>query len=429
MTTIRLGLVAFGCALAAFVGAQGTAAPLTYESLGPGQGVCVTGLSEGATCTSLTIPAEIAGAPVTQIQSGAFTDGAHLTSVTVPGTVTALDMHTFTDMEGLREVVLREGVRRIGWFAFADCKALCRLVIPASCTDIDPLAFDLCPRLTFAVAPENPAYRSAGGALLSKDGSRLIFAPGGVRDYTVPETVRVVGASFTNPGQALRSGMLASVTLPASVRIVETGAIGGGIGKVHVAVDNPWYASEDGVLYDKKKRALLHVPPTVTVFTVPDTVTRIGLGAFAGGALRQITFSAKGTLREIGDVAFLGCELRTLTLPKGVVAIGEDIVCRCEKLTAITFPETLRAAGPHLYLPSDALRQVTFRGPPPQGCSGIVFPHDQARGTYPARHAKAWQRVLNADGTWGLTTGRGLYHALHMSVDAAAPNPPSHPSR
>ena len=73
---------------------------------------------------AVTVPARVAGHPVTRIADEAFR-GTAVTSVTLPETVT-----------------------EIGWFAFADCPALAAVTLPASVAAIDYGAFADCPRLT-----------------------------------------------------------------------------------------------------------------------------------------------------------------------------------------------------------------------------------------------------------------------------------------
>lgn len=89
------------------------------------------------TARAVTIPAEIAGFPVTRIADEAFRATA-VTSVTVPDTVT-----------------------EIGWFAFADCPALTAVTLPASVTSIDYGAFDNTPRLTIHCPQTSYAARYA----------------------------------------------------------------------------------------------------------------------------------------------------------------------------------------------------------------------------------------------------------------------------
>ena len=404
-----------GLKMASYQDIAGPAQYLTYD------GGTVTGLSNKSTSGALVIPDEIADMPITGIYQDAFTDCTRITSVTVPGTVSSIGNRTFVRMTGLKEIVFQEGVGRIEWGAFSDCTALNRIVIPASCTSIDASAFDTCHEIAFEVSPDNPAYKSVDGALLTKDGTTLICAPGNVTAYTIPDTVTEIARYAFGAGQSLGTVKLASVTVPESVETIPESAFAFGFGAVNVDAGNPNFSSENGVLYDKDRTALLHVPTTATAFTVPDSVVRIGMGALSECALTSIVFSDMGTLREIGDQAFWGSKLRSLTIPEGVESLGYEIAGCCESLTTIVFPETLTDLGGQGFTDCDALRRVEFHGLPPEGSTGVVLYHDAAKGYYPASYAPAWEAVLNADGTWGEGMPEYGLYALAMAVYDDAP--------
>ena len=405
-----------GLKMAAYQDITGPAASLVYDEPG-----VVTGVSNKTTSGALVIPDEIADVAITQIAQDAFTDCTRITSVTVPGTVSTIATRTFVRMTGMKEVVFEEGVGRIAPGAFSDCTALNRIVIPASCTSIDESAFDTCYEIAFEVSPDNPAYKSVDGALLTKDGAKLVYAPGNVTTYTIPDSVTEIARYAFGAGQSLGTVKLASVTVPESVETIPESAFAFGFGAVNVDEGNPNFSSENGVLYNKDRTELLHVPTMATAFTVPDSVVRIGMGALSECALTSIVFSDMGTLREIGDQAFWGSKLRSLTIPEGVESLGYEIAGCCESLTTIVFPETLTDLGGQGFTDCDALRRVEFHGLPPGGSTGVVLYHDAAKGYYPASYAPAWEAVLNADGTWGEGMPEYGLYALAMAVYDDAP--------
>lgn len=336
----------YGLPMASYQDITGPAKDLTYDENG-----VITGISNKLTSGALVIPEEGENGPVSGIAPDAFTDCTRITSVTVPGGISTISERTFVRMTGLKEVVFEEGVACIEANAFDGCTALTKVVIPASCTQIDPLAFANCPEIAFEVSPDNSVYQSVGGALLSKDGMRLIAAPGNVRAYSIPETVTVIGAGAFAANQGAGIYKLASVTLPASVRTIEEGAFAG-FGKVVVDAANETYASTaDGALFDKAQTTLYHVPNTVTTYTVPESVRSIAYRAFYGcSALTSVT----STATDIADEAFVNC-------PK--------------------------------------LAKITFGGEPPALHGEGVFGTCKA-GAYPALLTGKWAAVLDGDGMW-----------------------------
>ena len=325
---------------------SGNAGLLKYdpESLEP----VVTAVS-GAIRGALEIPQGVAA-----IKPGALNGaGVYLSSVTVPGSVKTIQGGTFDTLTGLAIVTLQDGVTSIEADAFSGCTKLTKVVIPASCMAIDSLAFANCPDIAFEVSPDNPVYQSVGGALLSKDGMRLIAAPGNVRAYSIPETVTVIGAGAFAANQGAGIYKLASVTLPASVRTIEEGAFAG-FGKVLVDAANEAYASTaDGALFDKAKVHLLHVPNTVATYVVPDGVESVEKGAFKG----------------------------------------------CAALTGVTLPYSLGFVDAEAFANCPKLAQVTFMGEPPSLYAEDVFGTCKA-GAYPALLTGKWSRVLDESGLW-----------------------------
>ena len=87
--------------------------------------------------SSVTIPTEIDGYPVTAIDDHAF-QNTSVISVIIPGSVTS-----------------------VGWFAFYGCFGLEIVAIPSSVTSISYAAFDGCPNLTLLCPSDSYAARYA----------------------------------------------------------------------------------------------------------------------------------------------------------------------------------------------------------------------------------------------------------------------------
>jgi len=143
------------------------------------------------------------------------------------------------------------------------------------------------------------------------------------------------------------------------------------------------YTSEKGVLYNKNKTRLIQYPAGKkdTSFTIPNSVTSIGIRAFwYYTSLTSITIPDSVT--SIGKQAFWGCENLTainvatgnsmytsekgvlynknktrliqypagkkdtsFIIPKSVTTIGEGAFLGCRNLTSVTFQGTIASAG------------------------------------------------------------------------------------
>jgi hypothetical protein len=105
---------------------------------------------------------------------------------------------------------------------------------------------------------------------------------------------------------------------------------------------NPVFSSVDGVLFDKCQTTLILFPEAKTgSYTVPDSVTGIGDGAFdhcAGLASVMIPDS----VTNIASGAFYSCtSLTNVMIGNGVTTIGNLAFCYCINLTNVTIPDSV----------------------------------------------------------------------------------------
>ena len=123
------------------------------------------------------------------------------------------------------------------------------------------------------------------------------------------------------------------VSIPASVRTIQEGALSGVMTSISVDPANLHFTVEFGMLFDKGRTTLLAVPITVTPprDALPPTLRRIATGAFADNqGLTDLELPA--SLESIGAGAFGNCfGLRQLTIPVSVTEIDETafMCCMC----------------------------------------------------------------------------------------------------
>jgi hypothetical protein len=79
---------------------------------------------------------------------------------------------------------------------------------------------------------------------------------------------------------------------------------------------------------------------------IPKTVKTIGDKAFVNCFfLREIVFEEGSKLTSIGEYAFYGSALASVSLPEGLTTIGRAAFHSCDDLKEITLPSTLRSIG------------------------------------------------------------------------------------
>ena len=115
---------------------------------------------------------------------------------------------------------------------------------------------------------------------------------------------------------------ITSVIISKSVRGIGNGAFGNMSNCKQFKVDknNPYYISEDGVVYTKNKKVLVAFPAGKKLgkFKMPEGVEYIAEGAFAG--VRQVqNIVLPKSLKEICNGAFLSCGKFESIIAKGEI--------------------------------------------------------------------------------------------------------------
>ena len=152
-----------------------------------------------------------------------------------------------------------DNITSIGERAFSSCPSLRTLQNLPKLTNIGPSAFANCKRLT---------------------------------NIEIPDSVTSIGDSAFSGCSGLTS-----ITIPGSVTSIGERAFYGctGLTSITVSENNSAYSSVDGILYDKNKTKIIHVPKAIKGATIPDSVKSIKEGAFAGcSSLESITIPFVG---------------------------------------------------------------------------------------------------------------------------------------
>ena len=255
-----------------------------------GNGTCtLTGYTGSG--GAVTTPSTINGYPVTSIGNFAFNSLSSLTIVTIPDSVTSI-----------------EG------FAFNECFSLIIVSIPNSVTNIVDYAFAGCTSLmAIMVGAGNSVYSDVDGVLFNQSQTTLLCYPGGIAgSYAIPNSVTNIG----NYAFDECSGLAA----------------------IMVDTNNPAYSSVGGVLLNKSQTTLIQYPAGIAGgYTIPNSVTSIGDGAFAGcSGLTSITIP--NSVRSIGVAAFANCtSLTNATIGDSLTSIGDNAFESCDSLTSVYF--------------------------------------------------------------------------------------------
>ena len=153
--------------------------------------------------------------------------------------------------------------------------------------------------------------------------------------------------------------LLASIEIPDSVSSIGYAAfvMCSSLTNISVDANNLFYESIDGNLYSKEGKELVQyvAGKTTTSFSIPDSVTSIGLYAFAYcDSLTSVTIPDSVT--SIGPGAFFDCNsLISIKIGDSVTSIGNAAFEDCDLLTSVTIGNSVNSIDYSAFYGCDSL--------------------------------------------------------------------------
>jgi len=86
---------------------------------------------------------------------------------------------------------------------------------------------------------------------------------------------------------------------------------------------------------------------SLTDIALPDSVRRVGEGAFKNSGLEKLRTSAG--LKELGSSAFEGTRISSFFMPSGIEVIGERCFAGCSRLERILLPKSIKRIAPDAF--------------------------------------------------------------------------------
>ena len=228
-----------------------------------------------------------------------YLNGELVAELTIPSDITQINNYTFYGCNCLTNITIPNSVTTIGYEAFRDCFNLTRVTIHDSVTTIKDGAFSGC----YNLIEFNSRLASKDGRCLIIDGMLNSFAPAGLTEYIIPDTVTAIGQwTF------YKSSSLTRIAIPDSVISIGAFAFSECSGELII---NSKVVETD---YDLLESAGYRT-------------RRIKEHYWLSGAnFSHIIIG--DNIQKIGNNAFWGCStLTSITIPNSVNKIGVDIFC------------------------------------------------------------------------------------------------------
>jgi len=134
-------------------GAHKASVGLTATPSGDGTSCTISGLGSFSG-TTIYIPAEIGGVPVTGIDADAFKDNTDIIAIYFSDAITSIGDNAFYGCTNLQKIVFSNSIKSIGKYAFYGCSSLEKIIIPNSVETIGNYAFHGCENVTKIVIGE-----------------------------------------------------------------------------------------------------------------------------------------------------------------------------------------------------------------------------------------------------------------------------------
>lgn len=290
-----------------------------------------------------------------------------ITKVVISGKVSSVGDYAFQGCEKLESVELSDSVTTIGKFSFAGCTGAVSLSLGPSVGTVNASAFQGCTKLealtlTGTLGTLDGAMLEGCAALKSVTLAGTEAAPLALKAGTAfrncPSLEKI---TISGPFASLGANLFALYDKDGSAADAKGSFIKNSTEYLPTALSE---ADLSGLEFSGKTTALpsgLFTGCTAlsTVKLPAAGMTEIGAYDFAGcAALASIDLPAG--LATIGDNAFQGCPLKTLTLPNGVLTVGKNTFENCSSLASVNFPAGLNGVGDYAFKNCDVLESVKF---------------------------------------------------------------------
>ena len=366
---------------------------------------------------------DLTNVKMNRIFDEAFKDCTRLETLIISGeNIYSLGNNLFENTPSLREVVLGEGFKEIPAGMFENHKKLQFIELPETIESIGANAFKGCTNLQKIDIPDSCVAIGAnafkgdidilsvtlGSGLnqIGKDAfADLLYCEkitvrtdkirtdssvigidyrdilGNLGTMTAGITVNFDDGLETADFKVFDDKKVTKIVLGADISTLKNADCLTALKEIEHSAENENFYVENGALYTNK-RILVLVPRIIDGFIIPQNCKGIGENAFYGSSIETISipgsvktigayaFANAKSLKsvslhkgceEIGEGAFEGCDkLRFIFTPTNLVSIGEGAFRNCEKLSSVILNDELQSVASMAFAGCKALRGIVI---------------------------------------------------------------------
>lgn len=284
---------------------------------------------------NLIIPDKIDNHVVTKI-GPAFWHCTTLKSIKIPKTVISIYNSTFEYCENLESINIPDGIMDLDSSLFFHCFSLKSIKLPDSLVNLGNGVFCGCESLTSITVPENVVNIARGAFRACRK----------LNSISLPATPLSIGESgFYNCGYYNDEDNWQNGVLYIGKHLIDSNR----------SMDS--YNIKSGTLSIAENAFEYN---SLESITIPDSVKRIGSGAFyCNESMTEATIGSG--VEAIGSEAFYGCnQLESLKIGSNVNTIGWYAFDCCTKLESVVIPKSVKDVSDGAFFDCSSLKKITI---------------------------------------------------------------------
>lgn len=172
------------------------------------------------------------------------------------------------------------------------------------------------------------------GIIVNSIGDGVFANCNNLKTIEIPNSVSSIGA------RAFQRSNLTNIHISSNIQSIGEDAFGicDNLREINVDNDNPYYKSENGVLFNKNETEIIKYPEmkTDTKYEIPNSVTIVGYRAF-GGCRNLTNINIPNSVISTKRYAFCGSGIQSIEIPRNVENMDADAFAKCSNLRSVIF--------------------------------------------------------------------------------------------